>query len=701
MEQITFQFNEKDIPCPSNGIYLSMLVSMILTLSARVRWKLAMFKNPEWNSSKETYGFKTTNPAPRDDDLKLFEELMLDIPNKIKFHNPNNAYQKVLKEDIKRINRQNKVIVKSDKTKNYYLVEPDEYRKLMADTISKDYKKANYNVVDIIDREASKIATKLDLENRIDKFRLQEPFITIKDHKESFPGRVETRLINPGKSNIGVISKKLLDKINITIRESIEINQWRSTQNVLEWFDKIPNKRNKKFFQFDIVSFYPSINEELFKKLLEFARRYINISKDEEDILRNARKQILSWNGKFWRKKDGSLFDVSMGSPDGAELCELAGLYCLSILRSKLPAEDIGLYRDDGLGVSSKSGPGMSKIEKTLHSVFKEMGLKITTIMNIKKVEFLDVILDLSTGKTYPYRKPLDNPTYVNILSSHPPSVTKQIPRSVQDRLSMLSSSKEEFDNAAPPYRDALKKAGYNTDIEFSKPETTKRKNRGRKKIWFNPPFSLTVKTNVTKLYGEIIEKAFPAGHPYLRKLFNKNNMGISYSTTQNMGAIISSHNKKILKEYEEKDTVEEKCSCNDEVDCPLEGKCLETEIVYQATASSTDGSTKFYTGLTEPKFKLRFNNHKKSLTHEKYSHETTLSTHVWDKKKEGFDCTIKWKILKKAKAYNSSAAKCHLCLAEKVEILKNSKNNDYLNKRSELFTKCRHRKKWLLGSIS
>ena len=103
----------------------------------------------------------------------------------------------------------------------------------MADTISKDYKKANYNVVDIIDKEASKIATKLDLENRIDKFRLQEPFITVKDHKESFPGRVETRLINPAKSNIGVISKKLLDNSNIIIRESMEVNQWRSTQDVL------------------------------------------------------------------------------------------------------------------------------------------------------------------------------------------------------------------------------------------------------------------------------------------------------------------------------------------------------------------------------------------------------------------------------------------------------------------------------------
>ena len=329
------------------------------------------------------------------------------------------------------------------------------------------------------------------------------------------------------------------------------------------------------------------------------------------------------------------------------------------------------------------------------------MGQKITTNMNIRQVKFLDVKLDLVTGRTSPYRKPLDNPTYVNKQSSHPPSIIKQIPRSVQDRLSMLSSTNEEFERAAPPYKEALKRAGYNEDLVFEKPKKGQRKNRGRKKLWFNPPYSLTVQTNVTKLYADIINKAFPAGHPYLRKLFNKNNMGISYSTTQNMGAIISSHNKKILRQYDNKDTLEAGCSCNDKDNCPLGRKCLQEEIVYQAEANAGDGEVKYYTGLTEPDFKKRFGNHKKSFEHLRYSHETTLSSYVWEKKNAGIDCNIKWKVLKKARAYNSTSAKCYLCLEEKVEILKNYKKDNHLNKRSELFSICRHRKKWLLGSVT
>ena len=678
-----------------------MLVSTILTVMTRVRWKLAMYKNPNWRNDKETFGFRTNKSPPKDDDLDTFENLMLDIPNRIRFTNPNNAYQKKLRDDIQLIRRQNKVIVKSDKTRNYYLVEPEDYKKLMSDTISKDYKKAPNNIVYQINKEASDIANKLELGDRIDIMRLQEPFVSIKDHKEGFPGRVDTRLINPAKSNLGIISKKILDNINNLIREKLKLNQWRSTGEVLKWFEDIPNKRNKKFFQFDIVSFYPSISEELFNKLIAFARKFTSISQDEELLLRNARKQILSWGDKIWSKKDGSLFDVSMGSPDGAELCELCGLYCLSILKNKIQGENLGLYRDDGLGVTSKSGPGISKIEKVLHAVFKDMGLKITTNMNIRQVEFLDVKLDLVTGRTSPYRKPLDNPTYVNKQSSHPPSVIKQVPRSVQDRLSMLSSTNEEFERAVPPYEEALKRAGYNENLVFEKPKKGQRKNRGRNKLWFNPPYSMTVQTNVTKMYADIINKAFPAGHPYLRKLFNKNNMGISYSTTQNMGAIISGHNKKILRQYEKKNTLEPGCNCNDKDNCPLERKCLQEEIVYQAEANAADGEVKYYTGLTEPDFKKRFGNHKKSFEHLRYSHETTLSSYVWEKKNAGVDCNIKWKVLKKARAYNSTSAKCHLCLSEKVEILKNYKKDNHLNKRSELFSLCRHRKKWLLGSVT
>ena len=115
MEQIYFNFNEKDIPYPTNDIFITMLVSTILTVMTRVRWKLAMYKNPNWTNGKETFGFRTNKSPPKDDDLDTFENLMLDIPNRIRFINPNNVYQKKLKDDIQLIRRQNKVIVKSDK----------------------------------------------------------------------------------------------------------------------------------------------------------------------------------------------------------------------------------------------------------------------------------------------------------------------------------------------------------------------------------------------------------------------------------------------------------------------------------------------------------------------------------------------------------------------------------------------------------
>ena len=41
-----------------------------------------------------------------------------------------------------------------------------------------------------------------------------ECYITVKDHKEDFPHKISCRLINPSKSDIGKLSKIILDKIN-------------------------------------------------------------------------------------------------------------------------------------------------------------------------------------------------------------------------------------------------------------------------------------------------------------------------------------------------------------------------------------------------------------------------------------------------------------------------------------------------------
>ena len=72
----------------------------------------------------------------------------------------------------------------------------------------------------------------------------------------------------------------------------------------------------------------------------------------------------------------------------------------------------------------------------------------------------------------------------------------------IANRVSHLSCSEQLFKNEAPVYQDALKEAGYTDKIEYNIPEITdnigRRKNiRSRKIIWFNPPFSQSVKTNI------------------------------------------------------------------------------------------------------------------------------------------------------------------------------------------------------------
>ena len=52
-------------------------------------------------------------------------------------------------------------------------------------------------------------------------------------------------------------------------------------------------------------------------------------------------------------------------------------------------------------------------------------------------------------------------------LSNHPQSILKNIPSSVNRRLSSISSNKDVSDAAAPTYQEALDRAGYNHKLEF------------------------------------------------------------------------------------------------------------------------------------------------------------------------------------------------------------------------------------------
>ena len=80
------------------------------------------------------------------------------------------------------------------------MLSPEEYVKLMRDSITSDYKLDRSNLLDKTNKEAAEITEKLDIAERVQEFIKSEPKITLKDHKEDWPGKVEVRLINPAKS---------------------------------------------------------------------------------------------------------------------------------------------------------------------------------------------------------------------------------------------------------------------------------------------------------------------------------------------------------------------------------------------------------------------------------------------------------------------------------------------------------------------
>ena len=317
------------------------------------------------------------------------------------------------------------------------------------------------------------------------------------------------------------------------------------------------------------------------------------------------------------KKASSNLFDVTMGSYDGAESCELVGAFLLHKIKAKY-GNNFGLYRDDGLGVTNATPRQVEMIKKDLCSIFSEYGLKITIEANKKIVNFLDVTLNLSNGTYMPYTKPNNIPLYVHKKSNHPPQIIENIPKSINKRLSEISFDQNSFDIAAPLYQKALSDSGYKHHLVFSPSNTSQppnpaRKNRHRDIVWYNPPYSKNVATNVGRTFLKILDEEFPKGH-VLHKIFNRNTVKVSYSCMSNLKHNIDGHNKSTL----QKKIVPSKTrNCRKPADCPLAGNCLKESVVYQATVATEDNRPdQTYVGLTENSFKTRFTNQKASFNH-------------------------------------------------------------------------------------
>ena len=108
-----------------------------------------------------------------------------------------------------------------------------------------------------------------------------------------------------------------------------------------------------------------------------------------------AKNSLLFKDGTPWAKKGDSFFDIGQGSYDGAESCELVGLFILTELTKIDERLNVGIYRDDGLASSPASNRQVANSKQEIEAILRRHGLETTTTPNVQKVDFLDVTFDL------------------------------------------------------------------------------------------------------------------------------------------------------------------------------------------------------------------------------------------------------------------------------------------------------------------
>ena len=222
---------------------------------------------------------------------------------------------------------------------------PDEdYNILLGNNITGNYIKCENDVKRKIDKETTKIAESLDHVKKMECYASHPAFITIKDLKPNFSNNTKCRLINPTKNKLGFVSKKHLEEIMANVANIMKVNQWRNATTVIDLFKLLPQKDKSRFIKFDIVEFCPSISEELLNRSSSFARSITTISESVINIIHHSRKSVfLKRTSVMVKKGNNSLFDVTMGSYDGTEICELVGLYLLNQLITVTDKSSVGL----------------------------------------------------------------------------------------------------------------------------------------------------------------------------------------------------------------------------------------------------------------------------------------------------------------------------------------------------------------------
>ena len=95
----------------------------------------------------------------------------------------------------------------------------------------------------------------------------------------------------------------MLEKINQALIKDLDVNQWKNSSTVIEWFKDIVNIKDCIFIKFDIQEFFLFISESIFRKSILFAKEYHHIPDEVVRIIDHCRKSLLLHENEPWKKK--------------------------------------------------------------------------------------------------------------------------------------------------------------------------------------------------------------------------------------------------------------------------------------------------------------------------------------------------------------------------------------------------------------
>ena len=130
------------------------------------------------------------------------------------------------------------------------------------------------------------------------------------------------------------------------------------------------------------------------------------------------------------------------------------------------------------------------------------------------------------------------------------------------------------------------------------------------------------------------------------------------------MASHISSPNKNIIQESKKSQHPNlEMCYCEVAENCPLNGNCNKSAVIYQADVTPKVDHERIYTAFTEGPFKEKLSGHRTSSKYEQDKNKSKLSSLRWETKSERQNFEIKWSIIRRSTPFKTGNKKRNFCL--------------------------------------